>query len=101
MNATDLPVNDIEEASILLDGSRVLAPGSPEYEQLYVKRPRVESRLIREAKRAERANRSFLWCFTGHTGSGKSTELNRIISDRNINEKYLPVLIDLESEFDV
>ncbi len=91
----------LNEASILLDGHHVLAPGTPEYSRLYVERPRVESYLFREAERAERVPRPFHWCFTGHTGSGKSTELNRIIADPVLTSKYLPVVVDLESDFNI
>ncbi|MCP4657283.1 MAG: hypothetical protein GY856_17880 [bacterium] len=91
----------LEEASIVLDGRQVLVPGTPEYQRFYVERPRVESQLSREAARAQRAGRPFHWCFTGHTGSGKSTELNRIVANPPLDEYYLPVAIDLESEFNI
>ena len=50
---------NLEEASILLDGHKVLAPGTPDYEQFYIERPQVESNLIREVMRAEQADRPF------------------------------------------
>ncbi len=90
----------LEEASILLDGHRSLDPKDPVYERLYVPRPQVESHLIREATRAERGQHPFHWCFTGHTGSGKSTELNRIMTDPELSS-YLPLRVDLEAEFDI
>ncbi len=91
----------LKEASLVLDGHSVLTPGTPEYSRLYVERPRVESHLIQEAERAELVPRPFHWCFTGHTGSGKSTELNRIIADPILTSKYLPVVVDLESDFNI
>jgi hypothetical protein len=90
----------LEEASIALDGHRSLVPNTPEYERFYIDRPQVESHLIREAIRAERSRHPFHWCFTGHTGSGKSTELNRIMTHRKLRS-YLPLLVDLEAEFDI
>ncbi len=96
--------NSLQEASIELDGLRPLAPGTSDYARLYVERPRterVESALIREATRAARGQpRPFFWCFTGHTGSGKSTELNRLMSDDRLSS-YLSIYIDLEVEFDL
>ena len=101
MNDIEPVANTLDEASILLDGHQVLIPGTPEYKQFYVSRPQVESNLIREAVRAERAKRPFHWFFTGHTGAGKSTELNRIIADPRLATNYLPIFIDLESDFDI
>ncbi|HEX9737261.1 MAG TPA: hypothetical protein VGG06_35300 [Thermoanaerobaculia bacterium] len=100
MAANEPLAHSLEEASILLDGHHSLVPHTPEYERLYVERPQVESDLIREAIRAERGGHPFYWCFTGHTGSGKSTELNRIMVDRRLGA-YLPVRVDLEAEFDI
>lgn len=93
----------IEEASILLDGYQPLHPGTDDYKQFYINRPKVESKLIREAERAFRAKpkRAFHWFFSGHTGSGKSTELNRIMTNSTLAEKYLPLYIDLESDFNL
>jgi hypothetical protein len=97
--------NSLEEASIILDGHNPLDPSDEKkFKQFYVSRPvnpKVESRLIREAKRAIRANRTFNWFYTGHTGSGKSTELNRLMADPKITEGYLPIYIDLAKEFDI
>jgi hypothetical protein len=92
--------HSLEEASILLDGHRSLVPGTTDYHRLYVERPQVESHLIREAIRAQRGRHPFHWCFTGHTGSGKSTELNRIMADPRLGA-YLPLRVDLEAEFDI
>ena len=94
------PRQQLERASIVLDGRRSLVPGTPEYRQLYVERPRVESDVIREARRAQENDRSFHWFFGGHTGSGKSTELNRLMEDQRLIS-YLPIYIDLQEEFDV
>ncbi len=99
-----VPLADsLKEASIVLEGRRELRPGTPEYERLYVERPQLESQLIgeiaREAARAEQVGRPFHWCLTGHTGSGKSTELNRLMADRKLSQ-YLSVYSNLQAEFD-
>lgn len=93
--------SDLEEASILLDGYKVLKKGTSEYDRFYINRPHIEKGLMREAMRGERTGRKFDWFFTGHTGSGKSTELYRIIKDESLISKYEPVVIRLESEFDI
>jgi len=98
---TPYPVDSIEEAGILLDGTMALKPGTSEYDLLYVPRPHAESKIPLEATRAERSGHPFNWCFTGHTGSGKSTELNRIITDARISENFFPIILDLESDFDI
>jgi len=107
---TDSPAKDkktapttdsLSEASIIMGGYYPLVPGTSQYNQYYISRPLVKDSLMREAQRANRSGRSFNWFFTGHTGSGKSTELNRIIADEKLLENYIPIYIDLESDFDV
>lgn len=107
---TDLPAQDkeprpttdsIKRASIIMDGYAPLVPGTQKYNQYYVSRPLVQNKLMTEAERAIECRRPFNWFFTGHTGSGKSTELNRIIADPEFLENYIPIYIDLESDFDV
>ncbi len=71
------------------------------HQKLYVERPLVEHHLKQEIKRAERSDRPFLWCFTGHTGSGKSTELNRLLNDPIVKERHLPIPIDLKEVFNI
>jgi len=102
--AGKLLAENLYDASIQLDWIRLLEPGTSAYDRLYVHRPRVEkvesSELLREAERARR-DRSFRWFFTGHTGSGKSTELSRIMTDQRLLASYHPIFIDLSSQFDL
>lgn len=93
--------HDLSQASLVLDGYRELIPGTPEFERLYVERPRVESDLLREARRAHQADRPFHWCFTGHTGAGKSTELRRILADPELCESYETAQVNLKTEFSI
>ena len=97
---SETPARALERASLILDGRQSLRPRTPDYERYYVERPKVESDLIREALRAEGNQRPFHWFFGGHTGSGKSTELNRIMVDSRLVH-YLPIYIDLQEEFDI
>jgi hypothetical protein len=97
---SETPQRALERASIQLDGRQSLKPGTADYQRYYVDRPQVESDLIREALRAESNRRPFHWFFGGHTGSGKSTELNRIMADPRL-APYLPIYIDLQEEFDI
>ena len=96
--------NSLKEAGIELEGRRELSPGTSEYERLYVERPQLESQLVDEiarvAARAERAERPFHWCLTGHTGSGKSTELYRLMADPKLGG-YLSVYSNLQTELDI
>jgi hypothetical protein len=92
---------DIRQASLVLDGYRELVPGTSEFERLYVERPRVETELLREAHRADQLDRSFHWCFTGHTGAGKSTELRRILADPRFKKRYEPAHVNLKTEFEI
>ena len=89
----------LAQASLLLDGYSPLDPGhDPEqFTHYYVKRPvaPLDSRLIRESKAAHRNGRQFHWFFSGHTGSGKSTELNRLMDNPDLTDNYLPLYIDI------
>ena len=72
--------DNLNDASILLDGYKRLSPANKkDFEAYYVKRPVHTSTLIREATAAVTNNRPFHWFFTGHTGAGKSTELNKLL----------------------
>lgn len=101
MTPITTPATTLEEASLRLDGRLPLRPGTLEYERYYIERPRVESQLLREAKRARQAERPFHWFFTGHTGSGKSTELFRILAQDALKGDYETVYLDLGQELDV
>lgn len=93
---------EIEEASYLLDGQNPLDPSiEGEYRKFYVSRPVREALWLRESTTARRSNRTFHWFYTGHTGSGKSTELNIMMTNPRLTECYLPVYFNIEQELDV
>lgn len=93
---------NLNDASILLDGYKKLDPANKkDFETYYVKRPVMTSTLIREATAAAINNRPFHWFFTGHTGAGKSTELNRIVANEKLKENYVPLLINISDDFDI
>jgi hypothetical protein len=88
---------NLEEASEMLDGWRTLDPKEEEkFRQYYVNR-QVEShdRIIHEGKTALRSSRTFHWFFSGHTGAGKSTELNRLLLNEELKKDYIPLYIDI------
>lgn len=91
----------LEGAAVELDGYKKLAPGTSDFDHFYVDRPNVNPALIRESRSAAHSDRSFHWFYTGHTGSGKSTELNRIMMDSSLRQDYLPSYIDIEESFDI
>ena len=93
---------EIEEASYQLDGETPLGPAVQErHNKLYVQRPSTDTRWLREAITANRNNRTFHWFYTGHTGAGKSTELNIMMADPKLRRYYLPVYFNIEQELDV
>lgn len=89
------------DASIDLDGHNVLDPEHEDFKQLYVPRTDGNKTIVREAIAAIKKDRPFHWFYTGHTGAGKSTELNRLIHDKNLKKHYLPLRISISDEFDV
>jgi hypothetical protein len=87
---------NLNEASLLLDCYRTLDPKHREvFDRYYIPRPEAkDTELIQESKRARKSERPFHWFFTGHTGSGKSTELNRLRDNRELTQNYVPLYID-------
>lgn len=71
----------LEEAALTLDPQRTLNPkNQEEFDHYYIQRPDTEvSKLIYNSKVALKGQRPFHWFFTGHTGAGKSTELNLLV----------------------
>lgn len=100
-NANGRVATTLEKAAVVLDGYKKLAPGTPDYDHFYVDRPNVNPALIRESRSAAHSDRPFHWFYTGHTGSGKSTELNRIMTDSSLRKDYLPTYVDIEESFDI
>jgi len=57
--------------------------------------------MLSEAESAALGQRPFRWFFTGHTGAGKSTELNRAINDPRLVAKYLPSVFSVREKLDI
>ena len=92
----------LSDASMALDGYRVLNPREDEeFRRFYVERPETNRVIVREAVAAARNSRAFHWFYTGHTGAGKSTELNRLMDNQELRTHYLPLLINIADEFDI
>src|SRR5688572_8742880 len=97
-----LPVSSLAEAKLVLDRERAaLDPAIAGDRKLYVDRdPEAHEALITEALSAIATHRPFRWFFTGHTGAGKSTELNRIIAAPELVEHYVPHLYSVREHLD-
>jgi hypothetical protein len=99
-----LPVSTLAEAKLVLDRQRrALNPAvSAEDRRLYVPREtETHETLITEAESAAVNKRPFRWFFTGHTGAGKSTELNRIVNDARVGRFYHPHIFSVRQHLDV
>jgi hypothetical protein len=98
-----LPAKTLAEAKLVLDRERPeLDPARPEDKRLYVERdPAVHDRLITKAMAATANQQEFRWFFTGHTGTGKSTELNRIIRNDQLASRYIPHIYRVRDSLDV
>ena len=93
---------NLNDASLMLDGYMELDPRDQEnFIAYYVDRYSPIDNLVREASQAKKHQRNFCWFFTGFTGAGKSTELNRIVSDTNLTKNYLPIRIDISEDLNV
>ena len=99
----NLPVSTLAEAKLVLDRERAeLDPVHGQDQKLYIDRPaNTYDDLIAEANTAVQSNRPFRWFFTGHTGAGKSTELNRITSGEELNRYYIPHIYRVKDNLDV
>ncbi len=86
------PAKTLADAKLVLDRERPeLNPLLPADKALYVQRDaETYNDLITEALSAVASQRPFRWFFTGHTGAGKSTELNRIIAAEDLVQHYVP-----------
>jgi len=98
-----LPAQSLADAKIVLDRERAeLDPRFPEDRCLYVDRDlETHQALITEAQSAYVSKRPFRWFFTGHTGAGKSTELNRIVASAEVIEHYVPYIYRVRDNLDV
>jgi len=72
-------------------------PGDSEF---YVERPnnpmnQMKTELLRDSPRPPK------FLFSGHRGSGKSTELNRLMVDREVQDRYLIVHYSIKEVLDV
>lgn len=104
LDISEFPATNLKDAFFILDDRRVLNPGSDEYNKLYVERPVVGGgiieRAIRTFTKAAQQNHDFQLYVTGHTGSGKSTELRRILNTETVQRNFHQVTIDIINEFD-
>ena len=87
----------------MLDRERPeLDPARPEDRRLYVERDAaVHDRLITKSIAAAASQQAFRWFFTGHTGTGKSTELNRIVCNDQLASRYIPHIYRVRDSLDV
>lgn len=97
------PAKTVADAKLVLDRERPeLNPLLPADRALYVQRnAETYDDLITEALSAVASRRPFRWFFTGHTGAGKSTELNRIIAAKDIVQHYVPRIYRVRDQLDV
>ncbi len=98
-----LPAKTLAEAKLVLDRERPeLDPARPEDKRLYVERDAaVHDRLITKAVATAANRQAFRWFFTGHTGTGKSTELNRIVRNPELASHYIPHIYRVRDSLDV
>lgn len=101
---SEFPARNLKDAFFILDDKRVLQPETEAYTALYVERPAMGEDIIEGIAltfaRAAQQKHAFRWYATGHTGSGKSTELGRILNEDVIQENFHPATIDIIKEFD-
>ncbi len=98
-----LPVSTLADAKLVLDRERMeLHPARPEDRPFYVERgTETLDSMMAEAASAAVGDRPFRWFFTGHTGAGKSTELNRVINDQRLLGQYLPAIFSVREKLDI
>ena len=98
-----LPAKTLAEAKLVLDRERPeLDPARPEDKRLYVERDAaVHDRLTTKAMATAANQQAFRWFFTGHTGTGKSTELNRIVRNAELASRYIPHIYRVRDHLDV
>lgn len=98
-----LPAKSLAQAKLALDRERPpLDPTVPWDERFYVERgAETHESLITEALTAIQGERPFQWFYTGHTGAGKSTELNRIIHGDELDEHFESCVYSVKEKLDV
>ena len=98
-----LPVKTLAEAKLVLYRQRpALDERDPSQKAFYVPRPLdTYADFIDEATAAFKSGSPFRWFFTGHTGAGKSTELNRLTASPELDEHYLPYIYRVLDNLDV
>jgi len=91
----------VKDASLMLDPQRpALDPKrAAEFKHYYIQRGHTESNLSTAIQRAAQEKTKFNWFYTGHTGSGKSTELNRILSFPEVKDNFNSFYINLVDEY--
>ncbi len=99
----NLPVSSLAQAKLVLDRERAeLQPSATLDKKLYVKRgDEVFDELLTEAETAKASGRPFQWFYTGHTGAGKSTEINRLKTEKRLTELYIPQVYRVKDSLDI
>lgn len=99
----NLPVSTLAQAKLVLDRERAeLQPSATLDKKLYVKRgDEVFDELLTEAETAKASGRPFQWFYTGHTGAGKSTEINRLKTEKRLTELYIPQVYRVKDSLDI
>jgi len=98
-----IPAKKLSDAKLVLDRERPeLNPERPQDRPFYVERDEATHQtLVTDALSAVANKRPFRWFFTGHTGAGKSTELNRIIYCQEIASRFIPHMYRVRDCLDV
>ena len=98
-----IPAKTLAEAKLILDRERAeLHPERPADRPYYVERGNETlDSMLSEAESATVGKRPFRWFFTGHTGAGKSTELNRAIKSPRLVAHYLPGVFSVREKLDI
>jgi hypothetical protein len=86
----------LEEAWSRFDPSLPLPVGSP----FYVEREDNPLGRLQRALLLVRGSAPPKYFFAGHRGSGKSTELNRLVDNADIRQRYWPVKFSVRDECD-
>lgn len=93
MSAEGLRATTLAQAVRILDGRRPLEYLSPEWKAFYTETNRPEVDLLIQVFLLKDLGYKAL--FGGHSGNGKTTELNRFKGDRRIQERFWVIAADV------